>query len=198
MDRQAALCYTLHMEVARGHVSHRHVSACDRPRALERGIRTAFAPSQRRALRRESEPPSALLPVSGRDEAFAFGSAGSLPGISLRARHRSPGQRHTVRRGRLGISHARGVGAGMGSLAERHGGHAIHVFSAWWAAWIAGPCSASSPTPRAARDVPPGQDDVSIWWVDGVTYRDVYHQNEVEQSNYTSTRQRRVAAPPVR
>src|SRR5690606_32655480 len=52
----------------------RHLPPGDLParagaRAMECGLRAALAPSHRRPLRREPQPPAALLPVPGGDEA---------------------------------------------------------------------------------------------------------------------------------
>ena len=55
----------------RRHLPHRHLPARARPRALERRLRAAVAPPEGRPLRREPEPPAALLPVPGGAEALA-------------------------------------------------------------------------------------------------------------------------------
>ena len=43
------------------------------------------------------------------------------------ARHRPAGARHPLRRGRLGVAHARRLGPGLGGVAGRHGSHAVHL-----------------------------------------------------------------------
>jgi apolipoprotein N-acyltransferase len=50
---------------------HRHLPARARARALEGGLRAAEPPAQGRPLRREPEPPAALLPVPGGAQARA-------------------------------------------------------------------------------------------------------------------------------
>src|SRR5204862_1079532 len=75
----------------RWHVPYRDVPARDRPRTLARRLRAALAATQGRALRRQPQPPAALLPVSGRAETFAGGDPGYLPGIARGARHQPEG-----------------------------------------------------------------------------------------------------------
>ena len=62
----------------RRHLPHRDLPARARPRAVERRLRAAVAPPEGRPLRREPEPPAALLPVPGRAQAFARRHPGSL------------------------------------------------------------------------------------------------------------------------
>jgi glycyl-tRNA synthetase alpha chain len=57
-----------------------------------------------RPLRREPQPPAALLPVPGRDEALAAEFSGALPGLAGCGRHRSEGARYPLCRGQLGIA----------------------------------------------------------------------------------------------
>jgi tetrameric-type glycyl-tRNA synthetase alpha subunit len=59
------------MEVGAGTFAHRHLPARDRPRALARRLRAAVAPPEGWPLRREPEPHAALLPVPGGAEAGA-------------------------------------------------------------------------------------------------------------------------------
>src|SRR5690606_23222595 len=54
----------------RGYLPPGHVPARDRPGAVERRLRAALPPPHRRPLRREPQPPAALLPVPGGDEAL--------------------------------------------------------------------------------------------------------------------------------
>ena len=51
---------------------------------------------------------------------------GSLAAIG----DRSAEARHPLRRGRLGIADARRLGARLGGLVRRHGGHPVHLFPA--------------------------------------------------------------------
>src|SRR5690606_25255549 len=63
----------------RGHFPPGHLPAVHRTGAMVRGLRAALAPPHRRPLRREPEPPAALLPVPGSDQALAAEPAGPLP-----------------------------------------------------------------------------------------------------------------------
>ena len=110
-------------------------------------------PSRRpegRPLRREPEPAAALLPVPGGAQALARRHPGSLPRLAARARHRSARARHPLRRGRLGIAHARRLGPGLGSLARRHGGHAVHLLPAGRRPRLQAGARARSPTASSA------------------------------------------------
>src|SRR3990167_9053524 len=62
---------TLRHGSRRGYVAHSHFFALARPGAVEGRLRAAVAPPQGRALRGESEPLAALLPVSGGAETLA-------------------------------------------------------------------------------------------------------------------------------
>ena len=76
-----------------------HDAALARPKTLEGGLCPALAPAQGRALWREPEPPAALLPVPGDPEALAARSAGPLPALAGRDRHRPRAARRPLRRG---------------------------------------------------------------------------------------------------
>ena len=76
------------MEVGAGTFHTGDVPARRRARAVERRVRAAFAPPDRRPLRREPDPPAALLPVPGGDQALAAGHPRALPRLAARARHR--------------------------------------------------------------------------------------------------------------
>ena len=69
----------------------RYNLARTRSQALERGLRAALAPAQGRPLRREPQPPAALLPVPGDHEAVSGGLPGPLSGEPHPDRHRSHG-----------------------------------------------------------------------------------------------------------
>ena len=103
-----------------------------------------------------------------------------------RARHRPAGERHPLRRGRLGVADARRLGPGLGSVAERHGSHAVHLLPAGRRPRLQAGARRDHLRPRAPGDVPAGQGQRLRPGLDadGVTYGDVYHQNEVEQSTY--------------
>jgi glycyl-tRNA synthetase alpha chain len=70
-DQGCVILEPYDMEVGCRHLSHRHVPARHRPGALERRLRAAVAPADRRALRRQSLSPAALLPVPGDHQALA-------------------------------------------------------------------------------------------------------------------------------
>src|SRR6478735_6677920 len=139
----------------RRHVPPGHVPACSRPRAVECRLRAALPASRRRPLRREPQPPAALLPVPGGDEAESAEHPGALPGFAGRAGHRPAGARPALRRGQLGIADARRLGPGLGSLAQRHGSHAVHLLPA--GRWPGVPPGARRDhlRPRAPGDVHP-------------------------------------------
>ena len=67
------------MEVGAGTFHPATTLARARPRALERGLRAALPPTDRRPLRREPEPAPALLPVPGHPQAVPARPAGALP-----------------------------------------------------------------------------------------------------------------------
>ena len=170
----------------RGHLPHRDLPARDRPRAVERGLRAALAPAEGRPLRREPEPPAALLPVPGGAEALARRHPG--PAIWSRCRRSastrtsttSASSRTTGSRPRS----APGVWAGRcGSTAWRSRSSPTSRKSA---ASPASRCSARSPTASSASRCTCRARRTSSTWCGptGCTYGDVYHQNEVEQSRY--------------
>ena len=86
------------------------------------------------------------------------------------------------------------MGPRLGGLAERNGGDAIHVLPAGRRTRLQSDHRRNHLRPRTSVDVPAGQgervrpglgDDVSQRRASGtLTYGDVYHQNEVEQSTY--------------
>src|SRR3546814_16660430 len=78
----------------------RHVSSGDdvtraRARAVARGLCSAVAPAIRRTLRREPEPPPALLPVSGYPEAVARLQPAPLPREPVPTRDHPPAPPNT-------------------------------------------------------------------------------------------------------
>ena len=66
-------------------------------------------------------------------------------------------ERHPLRRGRLGEPDARRLGPGLGSLAERHGGHAVHLFPAGRRPRLQADHRRDHLRPRAPGDVPAGR-----------------------------------------
>ena len=114
----------------RRHQPHRHLPARARPRALEGGLRAAQPPAQGRPLRRQPEPPAALLPVPGGAQARAGRHPRAVPRLARSARLRPEEERRALRRGRLGEPDARLLGPGLGGVAQRHGGHAVHLLPA--------------------------------------------------------------------
>ena len=85
------------------------------------------------------------------------------------------------------------LGPGLGSVDERHGDHAVHLLPAGRRPRLQADHRRDHLRPRAPRDVPAGRGERLRPRVDRVggdgatrrlTYRDVYHQNEVEQSTY--------------
>jgi hypothetical protein len=108
----------------------------------------------RRPLRREPQPPAALLPVPGGDEAQSRQHPGAVPRLAGRARHRSAGARPALRRGQLGIADARRLGPGLGSVVERHGSHPVHLFPAGRRPRMPAGARRDHLRPRAPGDVP--------------------------------------------
>jgi hypothetical protein len=100
------------------------------PRAVEGRLCAALAPPQGRPLRREPEPPAALLPVPGGAEAVAGQHPGTLPRLAARHRHRP--SEHDIRfvEDDWESPDAGRLGPGLGSLARRHGSHPVHLFPA--------------------------------------------------------------------
>ena len=92
-------------------------------------LRAGLPPSHRRPLRREPQPPAVLLPVPGAHEAQPDNIQDLYLG-SLRAIGIDP-DKHDVRFVET-TGKARRWGAwGLGwEVAQRHGGHAVHVFPA--------------------------------------------------------------------
>ena len=81
------------------------------------------------------------------------------PATSARCapRHRPAGARRPLRRGRLGVADARRLGPRLGGLAERHGGHAVHLLPAGRRARLPAGHRRDHLRPRAPRDVPAGR-----------------------------------------
>src|SRR5262245_19371898 len=98
----------------RGHLPPRHHLARARAAAVERRLCATIAASEGWTLWREPEPAAALLSVPGDPEAVAERHPGSLPSIAAGNRHRRCRARHSLRRGRLGVADARGLGAWLG------------------------------------------------------------------------------------
>ena len=139
------------------HFPHRDFPAVDRPGALVGRLRAAVAPPDGRPLRRQPVPPAALLPVPGRHQTLAARHPRSVPRIAARARLRHARARRALRRGQLGISDARRLGSRLGSLAERHGSHAVHLLPAGRRARLQTRHGRNHLRARAPRDVSAGR-----------------------------------------
>ena len=72
----------LQLRGRRRHVQPGHVPARDRPRALERRVRRALAPPDRRPLRRQPESHAAVSPVPGHPQALAARHPGPVPRVA--------------------------------------------------------------------------------------------------------------------
>jgi hypothetical protein len=96
-------------------------------RAVERRLRSAVAPAHRRPLRQQSVSPAALLSISGLHQALAGQFSRTVLGLTARLGLRSADPRHSLRRGQLGVAHLGSLGTGLGGVAERHGGLAVHL-----------------------------------------------------------------------
>ena len=114
-------------------------------------------PSRRPKDGRYGENPNRLhqhSPVPGRAEALAAGHPRSLPRFARSARLRPEEERRALRRGRLGKPDARRVGPGLGSVDERHGNHAVHLFPAGRRPRLQSDHRRNHLRPRADVDVP--------------------------------------------
>jgi glycyl-tRNA synthetase alpha chain len=106
---------------------------------------------------------------------------GSLRSAGLRPEE----QRRALRRGRLGEPDARRLGPGLGGLAQRHGSDAVHLLPAGRRHRLPAHHRRDHLRPGAPGDVPAGRGQrLRPQWTDKLSYRDVYQQNEVEQSTY--------------
>ena len=82
----------------------------------------------------------------------------AVPRESLRALGFDPlDPRHPLRRGQLGVADARRLGPGLGSLAQRHGDHAVHLLPAGRRPRLPAGDGRDHLRARAPRDVHPGQ-----------------------------------------
>src|SRR5690606_32502582 len=138
----------------RRHLPPGDLPPVDRARAVVGGLRATVAPADRWPLRRQPEPPAALLPVPEQREAEPGRYPRTLQRFTARARHRPAGTRPAVRRGQLGIADARRVGPRLGSLAERHGSHPVHVLPAGRRPRMSTGDRRDHLRPRTPRDVP--------------------------------------------
>src|SRR5690606_7692372 len=112
------------------HLPSGHLPALARAGAMECRLRAALPPSDRRPLRREPQPPAALLPVPGGDEAQPRQHRRAVLRLAQGARRGSAGARPAPGRGQLGIAHPGRLGTGLGGLAQRHGGDPVHLVPA--------------------------------------------------------------------
>ena len=85
-----------------------------------------------------------------------------------------------------GKTDTRRLGLGLGSMAERHGSDAVHLLPASRRYRLQSRSPAKSPTVwNVWRCTCRGVENVyDLVWTKGLSYGDVYHQNEVEQSTY--------------
>ena len=127
------------------------------PGTVERGLRATQPTTDGWPLWRESEQAAALLPVPGRTQAFPGRDSGPVPRFVARARHRPSRARYPFRRGQLGVPDARCLGPRLGSVAERHGGDAIHLLSAGRRARLPARDRRDHLWPGTHRDVPAGR-----------------------------------------
>ena len=81
----------------------------------------------------------------------------ALPRLARGARLRPEAERRPLRRGRLGEPDARRLGPRLGSLAERHGSHAVHLLPAGRRHRLQADHRRDHLRPRAPRDVPAGR-----------------------------------------
>ena len=156
-ERGCALLQPYDMEVGAGTSHTATFLRALGPEPWQRRLRAAEPAAEGRPLRREPEPPAALLPVPGGAQARAGRHPRSLSRLAQRARLRPEDQRRPLRRGRLGEPDARRLGPGLGGLAERHGGDAVHLLPAGRRHRLQADHRRDHLRPRAARDVPAGR-----------------------------------------
>jgi hypothetical protein len=151
---------------------------------VERRLRAAVPPADRRPLRREPQPAQhyyqyqVILKPSPPDLQDLY--LGSL----AEDRHRSAEARHPLRRGRLGEPDAGRLGAWLGSLVRRDGGHPVHLFPAGRRVRLQAGVGRADLRARAAGDVYPGRRQCLRPRLQrrGVTYGDVFLENEKQLS----------------
>ena len=173
------------MEVGR-HQPHRHLPARPRPRALEGRLRAAQPPPKDgrygenpNRLQHYYQYQVVLKPAPANILELYLGSLEAL-GFDLK--------KNDIRfveddweNPTLGC-----LGPGLGGLAQRHGGDAVHLLPAGRRHRPASPSPARSPTAWSAWPCTCRASETSTTWSgpDTMTYGDVFHQNEVEQSTY--------------
>jgi glycyl-tRNA synthetase alpha chain len=155
------------------------------PEPWKRRLRAALAPPQGRPLRREPEPPAALLPVPGGAEAGAGKHPGALPRLAARAGHRP--RQHDIR-----------------FVEDDWENPTLGAWGLGWEVWLNGmevtqftyfqqvggiDCKPITGEityglERLAMYLQGVENVFDLVWTPGVTYGDVFHQNEVEQSTY--------------
>ena len=173
----------------RGHVQPGDVPARARARAVERGVRRAVAPPEGRPLRREPEPLPAVLPVPGAAQAVAGRRARPLL-REPRSRSASISRRHDLR-----------------LVEDDWESPTLGAWGLGWQVWMDGMeitqftyfqqvggielragLGRDHLRPRAHRHDAPGQDRVQDLRRPrgrrGVTWGDLWLQNEIECSRY--------------
>src|SRR3546814_574967 len=138
----------------RRHLPPGHLPALARPGAVERRLRAALPPPHRRPLRPEPQPPAALLPVPGGDEALARQHRRAVLRVAEGTGRRPAGARPAPGRGQLGIAHARRLGPGLGGVVERDGDHPVHLLPAGWRPGVQAGAGRDHLRPGAAVHVP--------------------------------------------
>ena len=178
----------------RGHVAHGDLPARARPRAVARRLRAAVAPPEGRPLRREPEPDAALLPVPGGAEALAARTSSTSTWARSR-RWASTSRKNDVR-----------------FVEDDWENPTLGAWGLGWEVWLNGmevtqftyfqqvgglDCNPITGEityglERLAMYLQGKENVFDLVWTSGrsdgatrrLTYGDVYHQNEVEQSTY--------------
>ena len=119
-------------------------------------------------------------------QAGAGGRARPLLRLARGDRHRPAAARRAPRRGRLGAADARRLGPRLGGLVRRHGDHAVHVLPA---ARRHRARARSRPRSRTALErlamfLQGKRSAFELEWAPGVTWGDVYRENERQWSIY--------------
>src|SRR5690606_8289422 len=103
------------------------------------------------------QPPAALLPVPGGDEAQPRQHRRAVLRLAQGARRGSAGARPAPGRGQLGIAHPGRLGTGLGGLAQRHGGDPVHLVPAGRRAGVQAGAGRDHLRARAPVHVPAGR-----------------------------------------
>ena len=185
-DQGCVLLQPYHTEVGAGTFNPATFLRSPRPRPVEDGVRGALDPAVGRALRGEPVPVPALLPVPGRSEAGARGRPRPLLRLA-RGRSGSTLKKHDVR-----------------LVEDDWEGPTLGAWGLGWEVWIDGmevtqftyfqqlggleldliPAEITYGLERLAMFLQGKRSAFDLVWAPGVTWGDVYRENERQWSIY--------------